>query len=116
MSTPLPFTLSDFPVALWVLLGAILFFEVLGLFHRLVLGGRLRRIEKALSSAKSKPERSRRRSVSTQEPADQVAESEQNRLFDEFLQEDPQRQLLSKKEQFDGFRKWRKEKGLNWSK
>ena len=36
--------------------------------------------------------------------------------FEEFLKEDPTRLMLSKSEQAAAFRKWRSEKGLNWSK
>jgi hypothetical protein len=36
--------------------------------------------------------------------------------FEEFLNEDPERRLLPKKEQFKAYRAWRTEKGLNWSK
>jgi hypothetical protein len=35
--------------------------------------------------------------------------------FRTFLKEDPARQKLSKSEQFSAYRRWRKEKGLNWS-
>lgn len=35
--------------------------------------------------------------------------------FEAFLSEDPNRLALSKSEQFAEFRKWRKEKGMNWS-
>jgi hypothetical protein len=34
--------------------------------------------------------------------------------FEEFLNEDPSRRLLSKKEQFAAYRDWRSQKGLNW--
>lgn len=36
--------------------------------------------------------------------------------FEEFLNEDPERRRLAKKEQFKAYRAWRSEKGLNWSK
>ena len=35
--------------------------------------------------------------------------------FEAFLNEDPKRSALSKSEQFAEFRKWRKDKGMNWS-
>jgi hypothetical protein len=34
--------------------------------------------------------------------------------FDEFLNEDPARRAMSKKEQFAAYRDWRSAKGLNW--
>lgn len=36
--------------------------------------------------------------------------------FEEFLNEDPERYNLTKKEKFKAYRAWRTEKGLNWSK
>ncbi|MEI6605296.1 MAG: hypothetical protein WCP35_08300 [Verrucomicrobiota bacterium] len=36
--------------------------------------------------------------------------------FETFLGEDPARLLLPKSEQFKGYRRWRQDKGLNWSK
>lgn len=44
-----------------------------------------------------------------------VIESRQGGQFDRFLEEDPARKLLSKKEQSTAFRKWRQEHGMNWS-
>jgi Na+-transporting methylmalonyl-CoA/oxaloacetate decarboxylase gamma subunit len=35
--------------------------------------------------------------------------------FREFLSEDAARRTLPKREQFEAYRQWRKEKGLNWS-
>ena len=46
--------------------------------------------------------------------APDVAEPEPGTPFDEFLNEDPERRALAKKEQFKEYRKWRAEKGLNW--
>jgi hypothetical protein len=37
-------------------------------------------------------------------------------LFDSFLEEDPSRRTLSKSEQFAAYRRWRKDKGLSWSR
>lgn len=36
-------------------------------------------------------------------------------VFETFLNEDPMRKNLSKKEQAAAYRKWRQEKGMNWS-
>lgn len=35
--------------------------------------------------------------------------------FEEFLAEDPARREMPKSERFAAYRKWRKDKGLNWS-
>lgn len=44
-------------------------------------------------------------------PATEVAN---RRAFETFLEEDPARRKLAKREQFAAYRQWRKEKGLNW--
>ncbi len=44
-----------------------------------------------------------------------VAESSPGGAFEAFLSEDPARRELTKSEQFASFRKWRHEKGMNWS-
>ena len=45
-----------------------------------------------------------------------VVEATPGTNFEEFLNEDPERGKLTKKEQFKAYRAWRTEKGLNWSK
>jgi hypothetical protein len=57
------------------------------------------------------------RSSKLEEPdtESQDVETHSGTRFDEFLNEDTQRRALSKKEQFKAYRKWRTEKGLNWS-
>ena len=40
--------------------------------------------------------------------------SESAGLFAEFLREDPSREQMPKSEQSAAYRKWRREKGLNW--
>jgi hypothetical protein len=41
--------------------------------------------------------------------------SRQDGEFVAFLQEDPARRQLTKSEQFSAYRRWRRDKGLNWS-
>lgn len=48
--------------------------------------------------------------------APEISEPEPGTPFDEFLREDPDRRSMPKKEQFKAYRKWRADKGLNWSK
>lgn len=63
------------------------------------------------------------RSVSVKIPVEETektenpkaSEPEPGTLFDEFLKEDPERRSMPKKEQFKAYRKWRADKGLNWS-
>jgi len=53
------------------------------------------------------------------EPAGEEAagsETSPGGMFESFLAEDPTRRTMTKSEQFAAFRKWRREKGLNWSK
>jgi len=92
--------------------GFILLCSIAGLLV-LVLGlaigisRRLRRIEHWLVETDA-----RREPVVPPGPA---AESSGGGAFEEFLGEDPARKLLSKSEQFAEYRRWRQEKGLNWS-
>lgn len=44
-----------------------------------------------------------------------TAETSTGGAFEAFLSEDPARHDLPKGEQFTAYRKWRQEKGLNWS-
>ena len=100
-------TVADFPVLLWVLLGLILLFQVLGAVSRILLGRRLKRIESRLAQGKKK------------ERADakpQEAGADGVKHFEKFLADDPSRRDLPKKEQFAAFRKWRQENGLTWDK
>jgi hypothetical protein len=46
--------------------------------------------------------------------SEERSSAEQGRQFAEFLNEDPARMELTKKEQFEAFRRWRSQKGLNW--
>jgi len=57
------------------------------------------------------------RSAKLEEPdaAPNIAEADPGTPFEEFLNEEPERRSLTKKEQFKAYRKWRAEKGLNWS-
>ena len=50
-------------------------------------------------------------------PSSKDIETRQESLsaYETFLSEDPERLKLSKKECFDLYRIWRKEKGLNWT-
>lgn len=68
---------------------------------------RLRRIEDMLAG-RSAPQDSH-------ESAPTAAESAAGGAFETFLGEDPARRTLPKAEQFAAYRRWRQEKGLNWS-
>lgn len=98
------------PMSLWILLGTTLFFVLLVWIGQLRLGKRLSRIEHKI--ARPGGGRSDSGLAEAERKAD---EKEQYLIFQEFLDEDPSRADLPKKEQFAAFRKWRNEKGLNWS-
>lgn len=68
---------------------------------------RLRRIEHALVEAENR----RESAVSDLAAVERVAGG----AFEEFLNEEPKRRMLPKNEQFAEYRRWRQEKGLNWS-
>ena len=97
----------EFPVAIWYLLGAVLGVQVISLLVQLRQGARLRRLENRTAAT----------APTAGEPSDHPKTDElrgQRKLFRQFLEEDPARQELPKREQFEQFRQWRAEKGLNW--
>lgn len=75
---------------------------VLGMLFR--FSSRLSRIERRL----------REEGVPVDAPAS--AEVPQGGAFEEFLDEYPEQRAVPKGEQFAAYRRWRREKGLNWSK
>ncbi|MCH7226791.1 hypothetical protein [Haloferula sp. A504] len=96
---------EEIPQTLWILLGVQTGLLVLIWLGQLIQGARLRRIERSLLSRNAPvPELQRVKSEARQG----------QRLFDRWLDEDPSRHELPKKEQFAGFRKWRAEQGMNW--
>lgn len=99
----------DVPVTLLVLMGIMTLLVLMVWMGQFGISARLRRIEYHL------------RQMAVQDGAETPALGErkaetklQKRLFQEYLDEDPYRRRLPKREQFAGFRKWRSEKGLNW--
>lgn len=90
-------------IPLYVVLGLLVILVALafGIHHRLT------RIEKRLSGA------AERRDEIDSTPSS--AETSAGGAFEMFLAEDPERRNLPKREQFADYRKWRQEKGLNWS-
>jgi len=88
------------------LIGAVLLLQVMGLFALLRLSGRVSRLYRAMDH----PEPQVNRDLVERKEEN----SEQKKLFAAYLEEDPARRELPKKEQFAGFRRWREAKGLNW--
>lgn len=66
-----------------------------------------------ISHKASYPNRSNSSSAAPEE-SDHDVEVASGSPFEEFLNEDPTRRTLSKKEQFAAYRNWRSQKGLNW--
>lgn len=115
MPTPLP---SEFPLSV-----IILAYVAVGLLVLILM--LLLRISSQLTIVANRLKRSSRSeaasSMATLSESDCSQESAPVEVgpgtpFEEFLNEDPENRRLSKKEQFTAYRKWRAEKGLNWSK
>ncbi len=75
---------------------------------------RLSRLEKYIHGTQHYSEKEM--SLPTKSEFAQVSDLSSSSAFEEFLNEEPSRRELTKVEQFRNFRKWRQEKGLNWSK
>jgi hypothetical protein len=72
------------------------------------------RISSRLSRLESLAREQSRRQESV-EPEPTAAENSPGGAFEAFLNEDPERRELPKSEQFGAFRRWRQEKGMNWT-
>jgi hypothetical protein len=91
----------------------ILLYTTIGLLLLLLvltawLSMRLGRIEKYLANFSLRPDTAPDSKV----PA---IETQPGGAFEAFLAEDPEHRKLPKGEQFAAYRRWRQEKGLNWS-
>jgi hypothetical protein len=78
---------------------------LLQLLMLLRLGGRVRRLERLTRASQHKQDLLRK----SENDGD-----DRSGPFDEYLSEDPQRLALSRSEQLEGYRRWRKENGLSW--
>ncbi|WP_035612409.1 hypothetical protein [Haloferula sp. BvORR071] len=90
------------------LLGGLLLFQVLLLLVVLALSGKVSRLARMIAARDAGPAAGPELTQKKEE------NSEQKKQFAKFLEENPSRKELPKKEQFAEFRKWRDEKGLNW--
>ena len=88
-------------------LGGVVFFQILLLVAVLRLSGKVSALARQVPS-------SREPVISPDLIHRKEENSDQKKWFAAFLEEDPSRKELPKKEQFAAFRKWREEKGLNW--
>lgn len=94
------------PLFLPIALGLLAVLQLATLVGLLRLSGRVSQLFRTIASQVP---------AESQELADRKeANSDQKRLFAEFLAENPARKDLLKREQFAAFRQWREDKGLNW--
>lgn len=89
-------------------LGGVVFFQFLLLILVLRVSGKVSSLARQIASS------SRESSLAPELIHRKEENSEQKKWFAAFLDEDPSRKELPKKEQFAAFRKWREAKGLNW--
>ncbi|QTN32206.1 hypothetical protein HZ994_07625 [Akkermansiaceae bacterium] len=99
----------EFPLQIIVLAYIATAILIIILLQLLRMNGRLA----ALSARLSRSSRSEKLAEPDAEPG--IVEVGPGTPFETFLKEDPERRTLAKKEQFKAYRKWRAEKGLNWS-
>jgi len=98
---------TETPVIVVILLSccaALLLVVLMSIFQ---IFKKLGRIENQLSRSGGFPD------LLEQAPA--VVETSNGGLFEAFLSEDPSRRGLTKGEQSAAYRKWRQQKGMNWS-
>ncbi len=107
---------SSFPLSIIILCYVATGLLVLILLLLFIMNSKLSALYAKLSrpSRYTKPESSEPTPDSV-DPPDEV-EATAGTHFEEFLNEDPERRKLTKKEKFKAYRAWRSEKGLNWSK
>jgi len=106
---PLSITILCYTVVALLAAIVLMMFRINGQIA--LLSHRLRKPDGSRSERSSSPATDD--APETQAPAIEVGPGTP---FEEFLNEDPDNRRLSKKEQFKAYRKWRAEKGLNWSK
>ena len=92
---------------LLILLGSLVGLLALILFVLFGISRCLGRIERCLAEGFARQE--------VPERAPGQAETAAGGAFETFLREDPARRKLPKGEQFAAYRRWRQEKGMNWS-
>lgn len=89
---------------LWVCVGLLLVLAGMGM----MILRRLARLERMSPRERATP-------ANAAEAAPPAVETSAGGAFEAFLEENPARRELAKNEQFKAYRKWRQEKGLNWS-
>ncbi|MBG7606514.1 MAG: hypothetical protein IZT59_00550 [Verrucomicrobia bacterium] len=110
---------AEFPLSITILsyVGVVLLALILIVLVR--ISGKISTVAHRLRKMGSHSEKSSstsRDASSDDETEAQTVEAGPGSPFEEFLNEDPKHRTLPKKDQFKAYRKWRAEKGLNWSK
>jgi hypothetical protein len=93
------------PLFMPVTLGVLAVMNLLALLLLVRLSSRVSRLARALAPPPQV--------VSEREAREEIPAASAG-AFEAFLDEDPARRELPKKDQFAAFRRWRAEKGLNW--
>ncbi|MFM2199683.1 MAG: hypothetical protein RLZZ505_3115 [Verrucomicrobiota bacterium] len=101
---------SSFPLSITILSFVATGVLVVILLLLIVINSKL----SMLCAKLSRPARAVKIEEKEEEPP--VVEAAPGTHFEEFLNEDPERRQLNKKEQSKAYRAWRTKKGLNWSK
>lgn len=99
---------NQFLLIIAALCCCVIFLSVVILFLLLRMDSRIVAITTKLNKSNNASK------IEEPEAPTQGVEAEPGTPFDDFLKEHPGRRALSKKEQFNAYRKWRQEKGLNW--
>lgn len=99
-----------------ILLGAGLLVLCVLLLAVWRVGGSLLRLERLLLAEREDAVRQAEGQAAVDAvPLQRTPTPARDGAFLEFLSEDPERKKLPKREQFEVYRQWRKQRGLNWS-
>lgn len=99
--------MPPYVLQLMIFLSLILLLLGIQVIVGLRISGRIKQLGKRLDTF------SQNSSLHENEPSH--AETSAGGAFEAFLGEDSARRALPKAEQFSAYRKWRQEKGMNWS-
>ena len=94
-------------INLVIIIAIIVFLLVVIFFMLLKVMSRLQNIERKLSGGQSAEMADVPRIKATEKKSERSE-------FEEFLSEDGQRRMLTKREQAAAFREWRRQRGLTW--
>lgn len=99
--------MPPYVLRIMIFLSLILFLVGVQIIVSLRIGRQLKYLKKRIDSIQDNP--------SPRDHQTSPAEITADGAFEAFLGEDASRRALPKAEQFSAFRKWRQERGMNWS-